>query len=463
MAFDITKLDFILPNNWELVRLGDIADINSNTISKKDKFKTIKYIDISSVSTHSMELPKEILFDQSPSRARRKLKNNDFIISTVRPNLRQFVFLETVEPNWIASTGFCVVSAKNSKHSWYLYSLVTSETFTEYLSRVANGGAYPAFNAIEIENAIIPLPNDDDLELINSFAKNINNKIQLNTQTNQTLEAIAQAIFKSWFVDFDPVRAKAATLNEGKSEHEANLAAMSVICGKNTSELNDTEFKQLWEIAEAFPSELVKNEEFGEVPKGWENTTLSEICSMQNGYAFKSSDWRDNGIPVIKIGSIQSNIVNVFGNGFVDLEYTETKKDFVLKSGDIIIALTGAYVGKAGIMPANSLAMLNQRVAKFLPKTISNNVSYYSYIYCLSQRTELKDFISFTAQGSAQPNISTKELLAFKILLGNKELHLHFEKVCKILLDKMISNSGENENLSSIRDLLLPKLLNGEI
>ncbi|MFA9500090.1 restriction endonuclease subunit S [Mannheimia sp. E30BD] len=353
---------------------------------------------------------------------------------------------------------------KEKAYPQFMYYVFKSKHFTDYIDGISRGTSVQLNMKIgDLEKYEFHLPSLENQKKIAYILGKYDDKIQLNTQTNQTLEAIAQAIFKSWFVDFDPVRAKAAALSEGKSEHEANLAAMSVICGKDTNELNDTEYKALWQIAEAFPSELVESEEFGEVPKGWKYTTLSEICTMQNGYAFKSSDWRDNGIPVIKIGSIQSNIVNVFGNGFVDLEYTETKKDFVLKSGDIIIALTGAYVGKAGIMPANSLAMLNQRVAKFLPKTISNNVSYYSYIYCLSQRTELKDFISFTAQGSAQPNISTKELLAFKILLGNKELHLHFEKVCKILLDKMISNSGENENLSSIRDLLLPKLLSGEL
>ena len=352
----------------------------------------------------------------------------------------------------------------NIVDSKYLYWALKSPFVQNQIMLNEGTGATVSNMRIPVLKALkIPRFNKETEGRIVDILSTISQKIQLNTQTNQTLEAIAQAIFKSWFVDFDPVRAKTQALSEGKSEREANLSAMAVISGKAIEDLSQTEYQELWEIADAFPSELVENSEFGEVPKGWENTTLSEICSMQNGYAFKSSDWRDTGIPVIKIGSIQSNIVNVFGNGFVDLEYTETKKDFVLKSGDIIIALTGAYVGKAGIMPANSLAMLNQRVAKFLPKTISNNVSYYSYIYCLSQRTELKDFISFTAQGSAQPNISTKELLAFKILLGNKELHLHFEKVCKILLDKMISNSGENENLSSIRDLLLPKLLSGEI
>ncbi|HDL5595159.1 TPA: restriction endonuclease subunit S, partial [Mannheimia haemolytica] len=123
--------------------------------------------------------------------------------------------------------------------------------------------------------------------IANYFA--FDQKIQLNTQTNQTLEAIAQAIFKSWFVDFDPVRAKAAALSEGKSEHEANLAAMSVICGKDTSELNDTEYKALWQIAEAFPSE------FGDegLPIGWKFNQADNLFDVGIGKTppRKESEW----------------------------------------------------------------------------------------------------------------------------------------------------------------------------
>lgn len=289
MAFNILEYNFNYPENWQLVRLGDIAQINPETIGKNTDLKFIKYIDISSVSSHSFEKPKEIAISDAPSRAKRKLKDNDFIISTVRPNLKQYAFLNKVEHNWICSTGFCVVRANNENLSWYLYSLVSSEIFTDYLTRIADGGAYPAFNPKEIEDAIIPLPDEDSIIKIASFTKNINEKIHLNQQTNQTLEHIAAAIFKSWFVDFDPVRAKAAALSEGKSEHEANLTAMSVICGKDTSELNDTEYKALWEIADAFPSE------FGDegLPIGWKFNQADNLFEVGIGKTppRKETEW----------------------------------------------------------------------------------------------------------------------------------------------------------------------------
>ncbi len=366
---------------------------------------------------------------------------------------------------WAIDTAFYIVKDDLDELRFTYYLLKTLG-----LSTMNSDSAVPGLNRENAHSLNIRIPkNFNDRKIIGKKLALFDQKIHLNQQTNQTLEHIAQAIFKSWFVDFDPVRAKADCLANGGSMADANLSAMSVISGKSLDELaqlqanNPQDYDELWQLAEHFPCEWVENAEFGEVPKGWGSATLSAICKMQNGYAFKSSDWQDEGVPVIKIGSIQSNIIDVFGNGFVDLKFTETKKDFILRSGDIVIALTGAYVGKAGVMPANSLAMLNQRVAKFLPNIILNKTSYYAYIYCLSQQKTLKDYIGFSAQGSAQPNISTRELLNYPIILANDEIHLSFEKVIQKNLDMIISNSGENEQLTKTRDELLPKLLSGEI
>ncbi|PKF67102.1 restriction endonuclease subunit S [Haemophilus influenzae] len=291
-------------------------------------------------------------------------------------------------------------------------------------------------------------------------------KIQLNTQINQTLELIAQALFKSWFVNFDPVRAKVQALSDGMSLEQAELAAMQAISGKTPEELTalsqtqPDRYAELAETAKAFPCEMVEVDG-GEVPKGWEKTTLSEICEMQNGYAFKSSDWVEQGIPVIKIGSVKPIIVEVEGNGFVSEDYSKLKPDFLLTSGDILVGLTG-YVGEVGRIPTGKIAMLNQRVAKFLPKEIDKNHCFYNYIYCLARQSQFKEFAEINAKGSAQANISTKELLKFPIIKANDKLHILFENRVKELLERILWNSQNAETLAKTRDLLLPRLLNGE-
>lgn len=312
----------------------------------------------------------------------------------------------------------------------------------------------------------INLPDLDTQNYIARVLWKLENKIQLNTQINQTLEQIAQVLFKSWFVDFDPVRAKVQALSEGMSLEQAELTAMQAISGKTPEELtalSQTQpdyYAELAETTKAFPCEMVEIDGV-EAPKGWEKTTLSEICEMQNGYAFKSSDWMEQGIPVIKIGSVKPMIVEVEGNGFVSEDYSKLKPDFLLTSGDILVGLTG-YVGEVGRIPTGKIAMLNQRVATFLPKEIDKNHCFYNYIYCLARQSQFKEFAEINAKGSAQANISTKELLKFPIIKANDKLHILFENRVKELLERILWNSQNAETLAKTRDLLLPRLLNGE-
>ena len=357
---------------------------------------------------------------------------------------------------------------KEIANPYYIWLNLRSSNWWGFVSGAKSGSAQAGANAKVLGTFEIPIPDLQTQNKIADFFQHINNKIQLNTQINQTLEQIAQALFKSWFVDFDPVRAKVQALSDGLSLEQAELAAMQAISGKTPEELTalsqaqPDHYAELAETAKAFPCEMVEVDG-GEVPKGWEKTTLSEICEMQNGYAFKSSEWTDSGIPVIKIGSIQSKILTVEGNGFVSEDNLSLRSNFVLNGGDIVIGLTGAYVGKVGRMPANKRAMLNQRVAKFLAKKINKSETFYSFIYMNVIQEEFKNFVDFTAQGSAQPNISTKDILKYPLLLANNDVHLAFEKLLKKILDKSIFNSYQNEILSNSRDLLLPRLLDGEI
>lgn len=348
----------------------------------------------------------------------------------------------------------------------YLYYYLNSSKQIDYLRANANSGVQVNLGTGTIKKSILKIPSIEKQREIANILFALDQKIDLNTQINQTLEQIAQALFKSWFVDFNPVRAKVQALSDGLSLEQAELAAMQAISGKTAEELTalsqtkPEHYAELVATAKAFPCEMVEVDGV-EVPKGWKQTTLSEICEMQNGYAFKSSDWMEQGIPVIKIGSVKPMLVEVEGNGFVSEDYSKLKPDFLLKSGDILVGLTG-YVGEVGRIPTGKIAMLNQRVAKFLPKEIDKNHCFYNYIYCLARQFQFKEFAEMNAKGSAQANISTKELLKFPIIKANDELHIFFENRVKELLESILWNSQNSETLAKTRDLLLPRLLNGE-
>ncbi|WP_410681312.1 restriction endonuclease subunit S [Avibacterium paragallinarum] len=369
----------------------------------------------------------------------------------------------SLTPFWAIDTSFYTVkeSLPELKFTYYLLK-------TLGLNTMNSDSAVPGLNRDNAHSIKIKIPKlQSDREKIAEFLSTFDQKITLNTQTNQTLEQIAQAIFKHWFIDFAPVHAKANALVRGETIEQAELVAMACLSGKTVEKItalkteDPTAYHQLQQTARAFPSEFVESE-MGLVPKGWEQTTLSQICEMKNGYAFKSKEWTNDGVPVIKIGSVKPMLIELDGGSFVALENKKLRADFLAQEGDILVGLTG-YVGEVGRMPYQEKAMINQRVAKFIPKEITKNTPYYGFIYCLTRQKEFKTFAEMNAKGSAQANISTKEILSYPITIATKEIHIAFENNVKSLLDKIIVNSGENSSLTKTRDELLPKLLNGEV
>lgn len=457
-------------SNWTTSKLSDVIEIMGGGTPKRSENKywngDIPWLSVADFNNDfryvndSIEHITELGLQKSST----KLLDKDHLIISARGTVGCLAQLSV--PMAFNQSCYGLNGKEGIIDNGFLYYFLKNNI--SELKQKTHGAVFDTITRDTFEHIQISYP---DLSTQKEIAKNLgsfDDKIQLNTQINQTLEQIAQALFKSWFVDFDPVRAKVQALSDGLSLEQAELAAMQAISGKTPEELTalsqtqPERYAELAETAKAFPYEMVEVDGV-EVPKGWKQTTLSEICEMQNGYAFKSSEWTDSGIPVIKIGSIQSKILTVEGNGFVSEDNLSLRSNFVLNDGDIAIGLTGAYVGKVGRMPANKKAMLNQRVAKFLAKRINESETFYSFIYMNVIQEEFKNFVDFTAQGSAQPNISTKDILKYPLLLANTEVHLAFEKLLKKTLDKSIFNSYQNDILSNSRDLLLPRLLNGKL
>ncbi|HDL3366847.1 TPA: restriction endonuclease subunit S, partial [Mannheimia haemolytica] len=171
----------------------------------------------------------------------------------------------------------------------YLYFLMRTKEYRHQILSTATGATVHHTSPSKILDFEFEKPDLQTQKLIAQYLMILEEKIQLNTQTNQTLEAIAQAIFKSWFVDFDPVRAKAQAILDGKTSDEANLSAMAVFSGKAIEDLSQTEYQELWEIADAFPSE------FGDegLPIGWKFNQADNLFDVGIGKTppRKESEW----------------------------------------------------------------------------------------------------------------------------------------------------------------------------
>lgn len=327
------------------------------------------------------------------------------------------------------------------------------------LSPYITGAVQPKLSKGVLEKIEIDFPSYEIRKSINQILGLLDDKIHLNTQTNQTLEAIAQAIFKSWFVDFDPVRAKAQAILDGKTRDEANLSAMAVISGKAIEDLSQTEYKALWEIADAFPSELVENAEFGEVPKGWGIAPLSTFGEIICGKTptKSKSEYYGNNIPFIKIPDMHGKVFITQTIDNLSLIGANSQATKYISKGSICVSCI-ATVGLVSLVSRKS--QTNQQINSIVP----NNLNFSEYLYLYLSQSEMNKYMkSLASGGSATLNMNTSTFSSIQILKPNNEILDLFHKKSLDIFEKILKNEENNQILAQTRDLLLPKLLSGEI
>ncbi len=351
----------------------------------------------------------------------------------------------------------------------YLFALLRSKAVQDKIVNMHVGTLIPHFKKGDFKNLHLSIHTDIEYQKkIGVIYFDISKKIESNTKANQTLEQIAQAIFKSWFVDFDPVKAKIAVLEAGGTQEAAELAAMSVISGKDAEQLAQLKIQdadahqQLVHTAALFPAAMQESE-LGEIPDGWRIGSIGEIAKAKGGFAFKSNDFTTEGNEVVKIK-------NITGDGRVDLDDCDYINDevanknykFKLSDGDLLMAMTGATVGKVGVVATSGKsAYVNQRVAKFESDKFGKKISWF--LYPCIQRQIVFDSIVGAAQGSAQPNISSSGIESTEIVLPTSALINHYCDKLDPYFTKWISHNMESRLLAQLRDAVLPKLLSGEI
>jgi len=261
----------------------------------------------------------------------------------------------------------------------------------------------------------------------------LDDKIELNRRMNATLEATARALFQSWFVDFDPVRAK--------------------LDGRTPSGIDPA-------TAALFPDSFEESP-LGHIPKGWGATTLGACIGFRSGFSFKSQDWQESGIPVVKIGSVKPGIIDLTQVSFVSEKIAEQAARYRLSTGDMLIGMTG-YVGEVGLVPpSNNPPLLNQRVGKFMmQKPGTESLAFW---YCTTRQPEFRAFVEARSHGTAQANVSRESIMEFPLIAPSSAILDAYNRECQPMLDRILSNHAESRTLAILRDTLLPKLLSGEL
>jgi type I restriction enzyme, S subunit len=345
--------------------------------------------------------------------------------------------------------GWQVFSDLNGIEKEYLYySLIYIRTF---LLHGANDSTMKNLTLDMVRDAKINLPPLSTQKKIAHILSTLDDKIELNRKMNQTLEEMAQTLFKSWFVDFDPVHAKAKC----SSDEELETAACELGISKD--------------ILELFPSEFEESE-LGMIPKGWEVKKLGECeLEIESGTRPKGGIDKElnSGMPSVGAESIAPIGVFDFSNvKYVTNEFAIKAKRGWVQNMDVALYKDG---GKPGVfMPRVSLYgneypfkkfMINEHV--FLLR--SRKLGQYYLFQLISSKSILDQLIAKGSAKAAQPGLNQVEVNDSKFVLPTKELLISFNEYIGLFVDKQLENGKQIQTLQKTRDTLLPKLLSGEL
>ena len=325
----------------------------------------------------------------------------------------------------------------------YVYYLLKSIDF----QRFNVGTGVPTLNRNHLSSVLVKNLGYKNEKLIAKILGDLDDKIHLNNQLNKTLESIAQALFKSWFIDFDPVRAKIEARQEGK---DPVLAAMCVISGKSEAELRQMakeDFAELQATAALFPDELVESE-LGEVPKGWEYKKLKDLCRVINGRAYKNTEFKDQGIPIVRIQNLTGGGKTVFSDLDLPQDKLIEKEDFIYAWS----ATFGPYIWRG------PKSIYHYHIWKMdVDETIISR--YFLYLTMFRKTESMKS----SGTGSIFTHLTKAIMESQDVLIADNAINMLFkDRIDRIF--KLISlKSDEINNLENIRDTLLPKLLSGEV
>jgi type I restriction enzyme, S subunit len=274
----------------------------------------------------------------------------------------------------------------------------------------------------DVEGLQVPLPSPKEQRAIAHILGSLDDKIELNRRLNETLEAMARALFRSWFVDFDPVRAKAKGRDPG-------LPTL---------------------VADLFSDRLVDSE-LGEIPAGWKILGLDEIARFLNGLALQKYPPNDGrSLPVIKIAQLHAGNVEGADEASADLE-----ADYIVEDGDVLFSWSGSL---DCVVWAGGRGALNQHLFK-VTSTECQKWFYYFWIH-----EHLGDFQQIAAgKATTMGHIQRHHLSAAKVVVPPPELLREADGVIAPLLDGVWRRSVQSRTIADLRDTLLPKLISGEL
>ncbi|MFN4769432.1 MAG: restriction endonuclease subunit S [Candidatus Kapaibacterium sp.] len=423
-----------MSGEWREIPFSEAVQLNPSTKLEKDVLYA--FVDMAAVSPGTRDVTASELRPFSGGGS--KFQHRDTLMARITPCLENGKIARFLAKDGQhlghGSTEFIVVRGRAgvTDNDYAYYLTISPHVRTFAISQMTGSSGRQRVPTLALGGISVLLPPLPEQRRIAKILGDLDDKIELNRRMNETLEQMARALFKSWFIDFDPVRAKM----EGRIPQGMDA-----------------------ETAALFPSRLVESE-LGLVPEGWEVGTLRNSIGFQSGFSFKSHDWQESGIPVVKIGSVKPGIIDLTQVSYVSEEIALQAARYRLNAGDMLIGMTG-YVGAVGLVPpTDNLPLLNQRVGRFVLKKPGTEA--LAFWYCATRLPKFRAYVEARSHGTAQANVSGEAIMEFPIVAPSPDILDTFNGNCRSIFDHILSNHSESRTLASIRDTLLPQLMRGE-
>jgi type I restriction enzyme, S subunit len=373
-----------------------------------------------------------ITAEKDASLRKGKLIRNDVVLTT-RGTVGNAAYFDNSVPfdHIRINSGMVILRAQSAiLLPRYVYLFVRSALFHKQVSALRTGSAQPQLPIRDINRIEIPIPPLREQRAIAHILGTLDDKIELNRRVNATLEGMARALFKSWFVDFDPVRAKAEGRDTGLP---ADLAAL-------------------------FPDRLVESE-LGEIPEGWEVGRIADLADVVGGStpSTKESAYWDEGtyywatpkdLSALTVPVLLDTERRITGKGLSQIS------SGLLPAGTVLLS-SRAPIGYLAI--AEVPTAINQGFIAMRPATDISNL--FLWLWAASAHEE----IISRANGSTFLEISKANFRPIPVVKPTKLVMAAFERQARPLYEHIVVNERESRTLAALRDALLPQLLSGEV
>ena len=341
----------------------------------------------------------------------------------------------------------------------YLYWMLRTPEYREYCRARGMGTTNLSLSRDDFLSFPIPKPTPARRHIQRTLDA-IERKMSLNRDINQTLEGMAQALFKSWFVDFDPVKAKITAIQQGR---DPLRAAMSAISGKSDAELDalpPAQYDPLAATATLFPNEMEESE-LGEVPRGWSVTRIQDV--VEGVY-----DGPHATPPEATDGAVFLGIRNMTGTSLdmsdvrhiAEADWAQWTRRVEPRAGDIVFSYE-ATLGHFALLPSGLRCCLGRRLALIRPRTEQGFGSFWFHQFVAPPFQRLLE--KHTIPGATVNRIALKDFPSFPVLKPTAAAQSAFCRHADSIWSLIHSNQAQSERLARLRDTLLPKLLSGEL